>query len=234
MLKVCCLNIKENLENNKLEELAKYLSSDKREKIKRFHQLEDYRRSLFADILIRYMICKITRKEFAKIVFDYNKYGKPFLIGEPNIQFNVSHSGDWVVAVVNSFPIGIDIEKIRPIELRIGKRFFTNKEYEYIMNKNPISRLEYFYEIWTLKESYIKAAGMGLSIPLDSFNICINDNSISIETENEFKNYNFRQYNIDCNYKMAICHAKKDVDEEVNVFELNQFYTKELTNIINS
>lgn len=105
MIKVCRLNIKENLESNKLEELTKYLS-------------------------------KTIKKEFTE-------------------------------------------EKIIPIDLRIGKRFFINKEYEYIMNKNLISRLEYFYEIWTLKESYIKAVGMGLSISLNSFNICINDNAIS-------------------------------------------------------
>lgn len=231
MIKVYCLNIKEDLENNKLEELTKYLSNEKYERIKKFYKLEDYKRTLFADILARYIISKTIKKEFTEIIFDYNKYGKPFLRGEPNVHYNMSHSGDWVVAVIHSFPIGIDIEEIIPIDLRIGKRFFTDKEYEYITNKNPMNRLEYFYEIWTLKESYIKTVGRGLSIPLNSFNICINDNTISIETENEFKNYNFRQYNIDCNYKMAICHAKEAVGEEINIFGLRQFYTEELSNI---
>lgn len=231
MIEVCCLNIKENLESNKLEELAKYLSNEKYERIKKFYKLEDYKRTLFADILARYMISKTIKKEFTEIIFDYNKYGKPFLRGEPNVHYNMSHSGDWVVAVIHSSPIGIDIEEIIPIDLRIGKRFFTDKEYEYIMNKNPMNRLEHFYEIWTLKESYIKAVGRGLSIPLNSFNICINDNTISIETENEFKNYNFRQYNIDCNYKMAICHVKEAVDEEINIFGLRQFYKEELSSM---
>lgn len=229
MIKAYCLNMKDNLESNRLEGLSKYLPYEKYERINKLRKLEDYKRTLFADILARCMISKTIKKEFIEIMFDYNKYGKPFLIGEPNVHFNISHSGDWVVAAIHSFPIGIDIEEIIPIDLRIGKRFFTDKEYKYIMNKTPMNRLEHFYEIWTLKESYIKAVGRGLSIPLNSFNICIDDDTISIETENEFKNYNFRQYHIDSNYKMAICHAKEAIGEEVRIFGLNQFYREELS-----
>lgn len=69
-----------------------------------FYKLENYQRALFANILERYMIFKNIKKEFAEIIFDYNKYGKPFLIGEPNVHFNISHSGDWVVAAIHSFP----------------------------------------------------------------------------------------------------------------------------------
>ncbi len=68
-------------------------------------------------------------------------------------------------------PVGVDIEKIRPIDFAIAERFFTASEYRLLMDTAEQERLQLFYTLWTLKESYIKFVGKGLSIPLDSFAI---------------------------------------------------------------
>ncbi len=66
-------------------------------------------------------------------------------------------------------------------------------EYETLLNQPDEMRLKYFYMIWTLKESYIKAEGKGLSIPLNSFSISITSNSINIIADDGNTKYNFSQ-----------------------------------------
>ncbi len=93
----------------------------------------------------------------------YNDFGRPFI--DSDIDFNISHSGDYVVcAVADREKVGIDIEKIRPIVLSDFKNYMTSLEWEDIAASDR--QYEMFYEHWTMKESVIKAEGRRLSIPL--------------------------------------------------------------------
>jgi 4'-phosphopantetheinyl transferase len=74
--------------------------------------------------------------------------------------------------------------------------------------------LSRFYEIWTLKESYIKCLGKGLSIPLKSFSISINDGIITVITEYENKEYMFKRFEVEQDYKIAACSIN-NADEEI-------------------
>lgn len=90
------------------------------------------------------------------------EYGKPYFPHHPEIAFNISNSGDWILIAVSSVEVGIDIQEITPIRLdRIGKRIFTPGEYELFAGV-PDQR-EYFFREWVLRESYIKWTGEGLS-----------------------------------------------------------------------
>ncbi|MDR2651722.1 MAG: 4'-phosphopantetheinyl transferase superfamily protein, partial [Prevotellaceae bacterium] len=108
-----------------------------------------------------------------KLVFYTNQYGKP--IFDDSIYFNISHSGNVIAVVLDSAPVGIDIEIMA---LATGKgrkdkimgRFFTPEEQRYC-TASADENCERFYEIWTKKEAYIKKEGKGLSIPLQSFNV---------------------------------------------------------------
>lgn len=101
----------------------------------------------------------------AKLPVSYkrNKHGKPYLSDYP-LFIGISHSGDYAVCVVSDTEVGIDIQKIRTADLRIAKRHFTNEECEYIGNDELR-----FFELWSKKESYLKAIGTGLTVPLNSF-----------------------------------------------------------------
>ncbi len=92
------------------------------------------------------------------------EFGKPQL-QLPNIDFNVSHSHDRVVAVVStSKSVGIDVEAIRSIDLTEYKTIFSEKEWELLMaSKQPHQQ---FFELWTKKESLLKAYGSGLQVEL--------------------------------------------------------------------
>ena len=95
----------------------------------------------------------------------FNSNGKPFALGFP--EFNISHSGDVCVLVTGDQPVGIDIEKIDCKNLTIAEQVFSDKECEW-MSSDPVVR---FHRLWTLKESFLKAIGIGLVDDMKSIDI---------------------------------------------------------------
>lgn len=162
MLETYILNIDKDLSKDDFERLLGLVSEKKKERILRFHMFEDAQRSLLGDILARYAICKRLGVKNKDLSFGENEYGKPVLIAPLRIHYNISHSGDWVVCAVDDNPVGIDVEVIKPIDFKIAERFFSRDEYLALMSQPEEIRLKYFYIVWTLKESYIKAEGKGL------------------------------------------------------------------------
>ena len=93
--------------------------------------------------------------------FSENQYGKPYLINN-KVYFNVSHSGKLVVIAISKEEVGVDIEIIQSRKYRdeIVLRTFNEKEKEiYEEHKN----IDYFYEVWTKKEAYVKLIGTGIT-----------------------------------------------------------------------
>jgi len=107
--------------------------------------------------------------------FVHNEFGKPAIEPEQNslgLYFNLSHSGNkLVLAVSKTEMIGVDIEAIskpRRVE-KISTRYFSRQEQDELLALPESGRLHRFYQLWTLKEAYIKACGLGLAIPLQHF-----------------------------------------------------------------
>lgn len=171
MLEAYIFKINNNLDKDEYEKLLQMVSCDKRERIGRFHRFEDAQRTLLGDILIRRIICSKLGISNNAINFKTNEYGKPFLPYYPNFYFNSAHSGDYIVCAVGDSHVGIDIEEIKQIEMTIAEHFFAMQETQYILSQPDEKRLKAFYQIWTMKEAYIKRDGKGLRIPLNSFNV---------------------------------------------------------------
>jgi 4'-phosphopantetheinyl transferase len=93
-----------------------------------------------------------------------DRFGRPYVA--EGVDFNISHTDGWVTcAVADHGRIGIDIEKIRPIDLWDFKDHMSRVQWQRIKESgNPY---ETFYDFWTLKESVLKADGRGLSVPLE-------------------------------------------------------------------
>ena len=104
------------------------------------------------------------------LVMCKNEFGKPYHKNYPDIHYNISHTKGVIVCVVSNKPIGVDIERIKKVNHRIVKRFFTVNEQNYIFS-NKEKQDERFIEIWTKKESYVKWIGKGMEIPFDSFDV---------------------------------------------------------------
>ena len=92
---------------------------------------------------------------------EYGRLGKPSLQAYPQLHFNLSHATGICVSAVGSFPMGVDVEPIRPLRPKVIRRICTEEERQFIAQaSNPD---EAFFRIWTLKESYVKAIGIGVS-----------------------------------------------------------------------
>ena len=168
MFETVILSIESELTQNEFNVLMKLVSLEKQKRIKQFHFIRDAWNCLLGDVLARVEICRATGLSNQHLEFSTNTYGKPFLVNSPHIHFNISHAGNFVACAIADEPIGIDIEIIKPTEMKIAERFFAPDEVTYITSDGSIYR---FYEVWTKKESRIKWEGTGLSIPLSSFSV---------------------------------------------------------------
>ena len=100
-------------------------------------------------------------------VFQYNEYGKPYTANNlsEKLYFNISHSNQLTcVAVSRSLDLGIDIENIsQDHHTETYDIMFTKEEQDYLTTFP-----KEFYTLWTLKEAYLKAHGLGFSMnPLE-------------------------------------------------------------------
>ncbi len=160
------LKIDRNIEKDYFDRLLSCVSEEKKERINRFHRFEDAQRALLGDVLARYAVCKRLGVRNRDLDLGTNEYGKPVLHQPNDVHFNISHSENWVICAVDNTAVGVDVELIRPTEFKIAERFFSKDEYILLMNQPEEMKLKYFYVLWTLKESYIKMEGKGLSILL--------------------------------------------------------------------
>ena len=107
--------------------------------------------------------------------------GRPDLIPgqcDPALAFNLSHTRGLVAcAVARQAEIGVDVECTarRGRTLAIADRFFSGPELRDLQALPDARRRDRFFDYWTLKESYIKARGMGLAIPLSAFSFHLDD-----------------------------------------------------------
>lgn len=149
--------------------------------------------------------------------FGANRYGRPH-IAEPRqfrpVRFNLSHTNGLVVcAVAKARAIGIDVENItRESRLAdLAPRVFSPIELSTFLRTAPQTQREVFFSFWTLKEAYIKARGMGLSLPLDGFSFDLAGASPRVRfTErcpDDSDRWQFRQYVPTADHLLAIAVA---------------------------
>ncbi|WP_071605686.1 4'-phosphopantetheinyl transferase family protein [Sporomusa ovata] len=190
-------------------------------RIKKFVRYEDALRTLLAKILVRTTICRRLCVPNAELCFEKTQYGKPLLKHFKNTHFNSSHSGSWIVCAIDHAPVGVDVEWVKPIDLDIAESFFASDEYAVLMSKLPSERLNFFYSLWTLKESYVKADGRGLLLPLDSFTINVYDHAIIVHNRNAAAQCYFKQYPIDQEYQMSVCSITGAFPDQIAIYNMH-------------
>ena len=216
------MKIPKNIENHLFNQFSNFISNEKRERMKRLLNLCDINRTLIGDLLIRSLVCQKYKMNNEEIKFIYNEYGKPFVQNFSDFHFNISHSGEWVVCATANSNVGIDIERVSDIEaLKLANEFFSEEEFYDLSNMNSDEQINYFFDLWTLKESHIKMIGKGLYIPLNSFSVKKESRTL-ISYTNIPQNFYFRQYNIDPNYKISACATRDELPNEIII---KDFYT---------
>lgn len=191
MLQIYILKINNESNLNDFKKLLCFVSDEKKARIHRFLRPEDAFRSLSADVMVRYALCKRLGVKNKDLIFSTNEYGKPNLLTPRGTHFNISHSKNWVICAIDDNPVGIDVEVTKSIDYKIAKEFFSSDEYSDLMLQPEEMRSKYFYLVWTLKESYVKAEGKGFHIPFNSFSIRIDSHNVSGIMKGDIIDYNF-------------------------------------------
>ncbi len=188
-------------------ELYKTVSPDRQRKIDAFLFEKDKRLCLAAELLLKKGLSDAGIESFK---VKCGAFGKPYIENE-GICFNLSHSEEMVMCAVSSEEVGCDVEKITDIDLEIAKRFFYTTEYDAITAaQSDEERKDIFFRLWTLKESFMKATGLGMKLPLDGFRIDIDGTEITVHQNINQKRYFFKEYNFNNGYKYAVCSLADD------------------------
>lgn len=206
-----------DLENEALlREYRSLLSESERQQEMRFHFARDRRRYLVTRALVRTVLSRYANIAPAEWTFGVNDYGRPLIANAASaarqISFNVSHTDSLIIlAVAQGHEVGVDVEntRVRAACIEIADRFFAPAEVS-ALHALPKARQQHrFFEYWTLKESYIKARSMGLSIPLDQFSFDLPEDDIAIsihpDQADRPERWRFWQLSLGPGYLGALC-----------------------------
>lgn len=161
-----------------LNEYWALLSAEERRQQRQFYFERDRHRYLVTRAMVRTVLSKYARIAPEQWLFNANQYGKPEVWNQDaranGISFNLSHTSGLIVIVLGiarDRAIGVDVENVRQqrAALEVAERYFAPQEVSALRMLPREEQGNRFFEYWTLKESYIKARGMGLSIPFGRF-----------------------------------------------------------------
>jgi len=186
-----------------------------------FYQTKDQISSLISKYSLRFLLNNYLNLNFKNYDFEFNKYSKPFIpnfINALNLQYNLSHSGEYLLISLNCYDnIGIDIEFMnKKIEIECLKdQFFSKYELDIWKTLKEDEKIEYFYKVWACKESILKGIGMGFSyLPSNiSFEFSPDNNGKIIQSsvcheESDFDQWKTKLFKIDNNYQSAFSVRK--------------------------
>lgn len=161
------------------ERVEPFLDTQERQRAARFRFAADRHAFIAAHGLVRAMLSAFAPVPPPAWRFTATAHGRPEVApemaeaaGQPPLRFNLSHTRRLVAAAVcRGHDIGIDTEDAErgSLTMDLADRFFAPAEVAHAAACPPDARTDTLYGFWTLKEAYIKAVGLGLSIPLDTF-----------------------------------------------------------------
>jgi len=205
------------------------LNAAEKEQEPKFYFARDRRRYLVTRALVRTVLSRYVAIDPAEWVFTTNAYGRPEIANpeaaEAGLSFNISHTHSVIaLGVSRGRALGVDVENIRAreVSIDIADHYFAPPEVA-VLTAAPSHEQQYrFFEYWTFKESYIKARGMGLSLPLDKFAFhYAHDRAVEIaidpELADEPSRWEFRQFRPSPDYLVAICSERGDASPRLTV-----------------
>lgn len=183
------------------------LWEERKQKILRYKLEESRRQSLGAGLLLKWAL---QRYGATAEKLSYGSNGKP---EAESVYFNLSHSGQWAVCAVGDGPVGCDVEEIVVVRNGVAERFFTQKEVEYLNRFDGEERVAEFFRLWTLKESYMKMTGEGMSLGLDRFEFDLTGQP-QVKRDGAACDCHIKEYELP-GYKLTVCAEEKEFAENL-------------------
>jgi 4'-phosphopantetheinyl transferase len=153
--------------------LTHLLGADERARAARFRFPRDRRRFVVRRARLRQLLGAWVGHAPEALVFTENSHGKPILADGP--PFSLSHSADMMMLAIGDADVGCDIEWIDPTLdwPPLAATFFTTSERAALAALPPEAARRAFFACWARKEAFVKALGLGLSWPLDAFDVSV-------------------------------------------------------------
>jgi 4'-phosphopantetheinyl transferase len=208
-----------DLSADSVKSLESTLSADETKRAARFHFEVDKNRFIVAHGVLRRIIGRYLQCDPAELTFSVNDYGKPALVNSA-LEFNLSHSGDFaLIAVTQGRKIGVDVERIRQgiSSHVIAQQYFSKSEVAELQTLPLEQRVNGFFTCWTRKEAYIKAQGLGLALPLESFDVSLTPGQPAIlratrPEPQEAARWTLRSLDVDSKYAGAVAIEGAEFD----------------------
>jgi len=164
----------ESVDIELVNRIIRILPDGFKERVERYKQINDRRRSAISYAMLVYML----KKYFGIKQFDvgFSEYGKPYLKNAPNVHFNISHSKNACICAVSECEIGADIQNIRTFSQKLAKRVCS--EAELVVLEKAEDKAAEFTRIWAMKESYVKMIGRGLAYGLEKADTTLMKNTL--------------------------------------------------------
>lgn len=200
------------------------LSDEERVQMARFHFERDRLRYLVTRALVRSTLSRYMPIPAADWRFTVNDYGRPAIAARHGdacaLHFNLSHTHSLItLALTREAAVGVDVENVtsRAAPIEVADRFFSRDEARELRTLEPARQQHRFFEYWTLKESYIKARGMGLSIPLDRFTFSYpSEATVLLDTDPDLdeapQRWTFWQLQPSPDYLVSLCLEQRFVE----------------------
>jgi 4'-phosphopantetheinyl transferase len=205
------------------------LSPLERHQEQRFRFHRDRRRYVMTRALLRTTLSRYASIKPTQWTFVANRYGKPGISNQYDaacdLTFNLSHTDGLIfLALTDGGAIGVDVENVRshPPSLDIAHCFFADDEVNALVPLTELERQQRFFDFWTLKEAYIKARGMGLSLDLKKFSFCFPppagiDISFHPSLGDRSSNWYFRQFRPSPEHLVAICSERSQALKPIEI-----------------
>lgn len=178
---------------------------------RKFRNEIDAYRTVVGELITRAVVAKTHgKRDFTP--FLRSPENRPSLPGYGAYDFNVSHSGNWVVVgYAAAGPIGIDVEEAVEIDDLVPLRVFTHAELAAFAS--AADRRKTFFEMWTAKESVLKMLGTGLTLAPQSFTLA--PDSAGRRSANEYPWCTIETRWIDEKHALSVCGTTAAFPSEI-------------------
>ncbi|MGI6021100.1 MAG: 4'-phosphopantetheinyl transferase family protein [Lachnospiraceae bacterium] len=199
------------------------MNEHRRKRIDRLERTDAKARSLGVSVLLNRALERCGRVELSERVSS-DENGKPVISGCGSIHIGLSHSGWRAMCVISDGKCGCDVQKKGKPRMNVAKRFFAAEEYEVLMDiKNERSRTDRFFELWTQKESYVKALGTGIGTPFYSFGFDTSSDGYKRVIDNsDAGEYMVKSFDVEQEYACCVCGERRafpcDNIEKIELF----------------
>ena len=188
MIKLFLFEVNDMNEDILLDKMS-LLSYEEKEKVSKYKYNKDRALSLAGRLLLLCFANRYKSDDYSDVNYiddldefdernindlsiEYDSNGKGFIKNRENLYYNISHSGNISACVLSDVPVGVDIQNIRKVNEKIARRFFGEKDCEYIFDSKDCSEEEMNKKItyvWSAKESFVKLTGRGIAGGMDDF-----------------------------------------------------------------